>query len=117
MAKYRCTLVFTGSMDDLHPIYKIAGGVRRNARTEWIGCSLDELSDLLETMTLFITLNTFPMHVAAAKKIPTLALVGGTAASIVCPDAENFWYIEGKDLIVDNITVEEVMRKVGEILD
>lgn len=114
--RYKCTLLFTGSTDDLRYIYSMIGNVRSYARTEWIGCNFGELETALRSVDLFVTVNSFPMHLAAALDIPTLALIGGTPAVVVCRETDKFKFIEAKDLIVNNITVEEVMEKVNDQL-
>lgn len=82
-------------------------------------CGIYDLCDLasvLKRADLVITVNTMTMHLAAALGISTVAIIGGTPASVVAPcDLENFRYVENVDNIND-ITVDQVMEKIEELI-
>jgi ADP-heptose:LPS heptosyltransferase len=77
---------------------------------------LFSLENLLKSVPLLITVNTFTMHLGIALGVPTVAIIGGTPASVVAPrDNPKFKYVENVDNI-NAITVDEVMEKVDELL-
>ena len=70
----------------------------------------------MENYDLLVCVNSFPMHLAAALGVPTVAIIGNTPAEVVVSRvAKKFVYVENVDNIND-ITVDEVMEKITDIL-
>jgi ADP-heptose:LPS heptosyltransferase len=93
--------------------------------------SLIEMAALLKRVHLFVTINTGPMHIALALDVPTVAVIGGTPASVVCPrDNPRFQYLEDPALAawdprspwlrsapaINSITVDAVFEAVMQML-
>lgn len=74
---------------------------------------LQSLGSFLTRCKFFVCVNSAPMHLARALNVPTLALIGGTPASVVCNPTENFQFIEGEGLDMNRIKVGDVLNKLA----
>lgn len=72
--------------------------------------SIQSLATWLTRLEQFVCVNSFPMHLARALHVPTLALIGGTPASVIVERDENFDYMEGVQFIAPG-DVYEHLRK------
>ena len=81
------TVVFSGGPEDRAYVESIVQKMSdtRHVRNFAGRLSLLETGALLRRFTLFITINTGPMHMAVALNTPTLAIIGGTPPSVVYP--------------------------------
>ena len=97
LERHAVRLVFTGGAEDGPYIQTITS---RTGSPERIlvaagRVSFEDLGALLERLTVFVTLNTGPMHIAVAVGTPTVAIIGGTPAAVVYPrDDDRFRYVE-----------------------
>ena len=121
------SVLLTGSPDDSEYVAEILG----EANADKIVCSyiptssVMGLARLLKRLDIFVTINTLPMHLAIALKVPTVAIVGGTPASVVCPrNNPRLLYVEDPGLAnypdyrpqIDNIRVGVVIDKIQELI-
>ncbi len=132
-ARLGCTVLFTGGPDDQAYVQSI---VERMTDTQHVRnfagrLSLIETAALLRHVHVFVTINTGPMHLAVALDVPTVAIVGGTPASVVCPrENPRFRYLEDPALsawdhrspwlrspaAINSITVDAVFDAVLHLL-
>ena len=92
-----CTVLFTGGRDDQAYVQSIVQRMTdpQHVRNLAGRLSLIETAALLKRVHLFVTINTGPMHLAVALDVPTVAIIGGTPASVVCPrDNPRFRFLE-----------------------
>jgi len=73
------------------------------------------LGTFLTRCSCLVTVNTFPMHLAACLKIPTVALIGGTPASVVCRETDTFKFIEPENLDMAKITIDQVLKTMEKL--
>lgn len=126
----RAHVIFTGSHDDWAVNERIVSQMREKA-LNWAGkTTLKELAALAALSDLFITTDTGPMHLAAAAGAKVVALFGPTAPWRTGPYAKDAIVIRtgvacspcfsrtcDKDMLcMKGITVEDVMRRIGERL-
>jgi ADP-heptose:LPS heptosyltransferase len=80
-------LVLTGSPDDVPYVAELVRTLQPPDRVINLAgtVTLYELAALFTQLTILITLNTGPMHIAIALRCPTLAIIGGTPAPVVFP--------------------------------
>ncbi|HTF99519.1 MAG TPA: lipopolysaccharide heptosyltransferase II [Nitrospirota bacterium] len=124
----KAAVIFTGSPDDRKVIECITALMHEKALS-WAGdTSLKELAALATVSDLFITTDTGPMHLAAAAGARVIALFGPTAPWRTGPYGKKHIVVRTgvdcspcfsrkceKDVrCMKGITVEEVMRQIGE---
>ena len=85
--RHHAHVVLTGSKDDIPDVDALAGSIhdRLHVHTMAGKLSLGELGALLRRLAVFITVNTGPMHMAVALRVPTVAIIGGTPPGVVFP--------------------------------
>lgn len=106
-------LYFTGTAEDRDYVTSEIPYV--NSRNMCGETTVQELASLLQQARLCITVNTFAMHLAIAVGAPTVAIVGGTIADVVCPkNNPRFKYIQDPKLNMNAISPQMVMEKVEE---
>jgi 3-deoxy-D-manno-octulosonic-acid transferase/heptosyltransferase-1 len=76
---YQADIFFTGALTDSELIDRITGWMQHDATNLAGQTSLLELAAFYRQMTLVISTDTGPMHIAAAVKTPVVALFGPTA--------------------------------------
>lgn len=122
-----CYCIFTGASGDREYVASVVGRVHQH---KWCAdlsglFTLKQFILLLKSLDLFITVNTGVMHIAIASKVPTVAIVGGTPASVIAHrDNPRFKFLEDPGLVdyphykvrINEITVDEVYSKVREML-
>lgn len=105
-------VVFTGTAEDRRYIDYVKPD---DCPNYGVDSSLQDFASFLTKCRLLITVNTMTMHLGIALGVPTVALIGGTPASVcVGPETERLRYVESMDMT--KITPEMVMRKVNELL-
>jgi len=117
--KYVATITFLGAPEQYRYISSIMYEMeyRIFAENYSRGNDIPYVIKTLQDSDLLITVNTMPMHLGVVLKVPTVAIIGGTPASIVAPkDNPNFRYVENVDRIND-ISVDEVMDQVEELMN
>jgi len=97
--RYNLPVVFTGVKDDFEVIEVIRSRVKQKTHNVAGQTTLGELAALLKRLRLFITIDSGPMHLAAALKTPQVVLFG--AGEI------NKWYPWGNKEI-NRIVYKEV---------
>lgn len=127
------TILLTGGPEDRDYVEEIARAIRPSARVRNLAgkLSLVEFAALLRRLAVFVTLNTGPMHIAIALRTPTLAIIGGTPASVVFPlNQPLFQYLMDPALVhwdpaksggsytpeIQSIRVEQVLEKIQILL-
>jgi len=80
-------ILLTGGPEDRAYVEEIARAIRPGAPVRNLAgkLSLMEFAALLRRLAVFVTINTGPMHIAVALRTPTVAIIGGTPASVVFP--------------------------------
>ncbi len=73
--------------------------------------TVQSLASFLTRLGGFICVNSFPMHLARALGVTTLALISGTPASVIVKESENFRVLEAKDL--SQVNVEHVLATLA----
>lgn len=133
IAETKCTVLFTGGREDHAYVESIVRTVADpvHARNLAGTLSLIETAALLKRAHLFVTINTGPMHLALAVDVPTVAIVGGTPAAVVCPSGNPlFRFLEDPALrlwdphapwqgvapAINSITVAAVFDEVVKLL-
>jgi lipopolysaccharide heptosyltransferase II len=133
IARYGAWIVLTGAAEDTDYVQEIIRLVHHQERVRSLAgkISLGEFAALLSRSTLFVTINTGPMHIAIAQQTPTVAIIGGTTANVVFPQNDNrYAYVMDPALkrwdpselypkytpLITSITVEEVFAKVECVL-
>ncbi len=99
--EHQARIVLTGAAGDLPYLRSLAGMIRPQERVVMAAgaLSLLETAALLQRATIFVTINTGPMHIAVAQNTPTVAIIGGTPADIVYPRGNpRFLYVEDPSL-------------------
>ena len=131
--QYDAQVVILGSRDEKKLAEEIAAGMR-HVPLDLTGCSLGELGAILKRVTLLVTGDTGPMHIASAVETPVVALYGpispdrsgplGTGHRVLmhgelhcCPcnsfKCRNNVFRECMEMI----TVDEVFAAIGEMLE
>ena len=84
---YNATILLTGGSEDRGYTEAIARAIDAPAQVRNFAgkLSLLEFAALLRRLTVFVTINTGPMHIAIALRTPTVAILGGTPPSVVFP--------------------------------
>ena len=93
----RVRLVLTGGPEDVESVTRLENWILGRVRPINLAgkISLKELPALLSDLAVFVTINTGPMHIAIANKVPTFAIIGGSPASVVFPQGDSrYQYIE-----------------------
>jgi heptosyltransferase-2 len=131
--RYGARIMLTGGAEDRDSVRRLAALIRPGDRVLSVAgdLSLGEFAALLTQLSLFVTINTGPMHIAVAVRTPTVAIIGGTPASIVFPvhdpafrflmdPALRQW---NPDILkpayapaLETISVEDVMEKAADLL-
>jgi ADP-heptose:LPS heptosyltransferase len=89
-----CQVIFTGSPDREVEIQQQLDQVKNHGALNFAGkLSLLEFVELVSQANLMLTGDSFPMHVAGARKTPVIALFGPTDEQRVGPLGENAWVI------------------------
>lgn len=128
--KFRCRIILTGNSDEKPLADKVASQIR-GAVSVAGKLSLRGTAAVIERLSLFITNDTGPMHIAFAVKTPTIALFCPTNPKLCGPyNAENAIVIEkpvtckpciGKKCLdpvcMEQIPVEEVIAEAGSLLN
>lgn len=75
-----------------------------------------ETTVLISQLSLFVTIDTGPLHIAAATAVPIVALLGGTLPEVTgpFPMRDNITVIQAESM--DAISVEEVLQAVISML-
>lgn len=118
-------IALTGTYKDRHWVQWIAGGINPYFNNMCGDTSIAELASLIKQAKFVVTVNTFAMHLAIALGTPTVAIIGGTPASVVAPIGNpNFRYVEDAGLAeydpetglypirINEITVDQVMEQI-----
>lgn len=104
------TIAFTGSLEDRPYI----DGLRVKMKGPSLNLggifTVEGLAVFLNSCSLVVSVNSFPMHLARALNVPTVAIVGATPAEVVCNPSSQFRYIENMNL--SKVTVEEVLHEI-----
>jgi ADP-heptose:LPS heptosyltransferase len=79
--------------------------------------SLRNIAAIIDKLDLFITNATDIMHIAASTKCPVISLFGHTDPLQWAPLSEPNKYIRGKNNDIKNISIEEVLAEVYNILN
>lgn len=125
-------IVFVGTEDQTEYVWGIINQMHCGHAAKNLCGSFDvlELMKFLQEARLIVSVNTFTMHAGIVLEIPTVGIVGGTPASIVA-ELNNplFRYVEDPALAdwnpdtatygtprIQEITVEQVMEQVNEII-
>jgi len=84
---YGVKVVLTGSGADSGYVGEILSRVRnRNMVVSTVGeLTLSELGALLQRCSLFVSVDTGPLHISIAVKTPTFGLIGGVPLDLVIP--------------------------------
>ncbi len=131
--RHGAAIVLTGSQDDAADVQALAASIRPAQRVISLAgrLSLGQMAALLSRLTVFVTVNTGPMHIAIAVGTPTVAIIGGTPAFIVYPtDDPRFTYVADPALrdwdpaalrpryvpALDSVPVDDVLARVEEHL-
>lgn len=131
--RHSVTIVLTGSQDDLVATEALASRIHPRERIVVLAgrLTLQEFAAAMKRFRLFITVNTGPMHIAIAQRVPTVAIIGGTPASVVFPQGDPiFQYVMDPALLswdptilypdyesaINSISVEDVLEKVELVL-
>lgn len=109
------TIVFTGVRKD----WQYIESLRRQMKAPSINaCGVFELEGLaafLSSCAFVVTVNTLTMHLAYTIKVPTVAIIGATPASVLCTPNPRFRYLENQYHIAE-ISVGEVLEEIEELL-
>lgn len=82
--KFGCTVIVTGSPEEKALTQEVASGVRGALSSAGV-LSLRGTAALIDQMSLFVTNDTGPMHIAFALKTPTIALFCPTDPKLCGP--------------------------------
>lgn len=111
--KFGWRIYYTGSKADAE---YVRGETRYCPAINLCGkTTIDELARLLKRADLCVTVNTFTMHLAIALETPTVAIVGGTDVSVVCPSEDDKFKHVQSGLTTKEITVDMVWDKIIEL--
>lgn len=118
--------------------YIVWGNEEERVNAEWIcehtkfaslapKLQLHELISFISTMDLLIGNDTGPTHMAWAQNIPSITLLGPTTTRMICetpinvgiksPSEVNILKIDKNDFSITEITTEEIIKKVKELLE
>ncbi len=123
-------IVFTGTEAERDYVESIICRMkdRQNVMNFCGEIDLMDFAKYIRDAELVVTVNTLAMHLAIHFKVPTVAIIGGTPASVVVPPyLKNFRYVEDPGLKYydpetgeypirkNEITVDQVMEKVNDL--
>ena len=130
--EYNCKIIIAGSKNDSFLIDEIKRKIRRKRMIVTVtDFTLKQYAALMEKLTLFITNDTGPMHMAAAVGVPIIALFGSGEEEMFYPYPRNSKHIVIRkkvscapcyrfkcknNICMQLITVHEVMWQVKKIL-
>ncbi len=85
--RYGCAIIFTGGVDEARYAEMVRALMLESKSTHSFSGRLSFLQSawLVTKLSLLVTVNTSMMHVAIAKDVPSVALIGGTPAKVVHP--------------------------------
>jgi len=129
--KYNKNIIFTGSRDDHQYVLSVVRQMEYQDKTLVLtGLPFLFSAAIIKLLKVFVTLNTAMLHVAVALKVPTVAIIGRTPASVIVPDyVENIIAIEDPALVdynpssdrelaskMQNITPGQVLKEMEKII-
>lgn len=126
---FNARVVFTGTENDLDSVEKIISHTKCKPINACGKTSLMQLAALIRRCSVLLTVDSAPMHIAAAVRTPFVALFGPTDPECHLPFSEKFALIK-KDLkcspcyksscfrksCMAQITVEEVYKVITSLL-
>jgi ADP-heptose:LPS heptosyltransferase len=84
--RHNAKVIFTGTASDGEYVDGIIARVHAQKQAcKGLDFTLEELGGLFGRLSLFVTINTGPMHIAIAQRTPTVAIIGGTPARVIFP--------------------------------
>ncbi len=121
--RYRANIIFTGARKDNSIIEEIVSYMRENAISFAGKISIGEFVALCKNLSLFVCVDTGPMHLAVAAGIPTIALFSGRDRKGEWEPREDNFFVVRKDvdcspcfkefcdhhLCMETITVKDVL--------
>ncbi|GEM_PF-1974993 len=95
IAKYKATILFTGTKEDIHHIEYIRHHIMQREKTHNIAgrTTVPQLIALTQQVDLVITIDTSMTHIASATKTPLVVLFGPTIPPVWGPSSKNSTYI------------------------
>jgi len=93
-----CEIFLVGAPADMHTCESIAQGLTGSVVNQCGKTSLVELGSLLQEMDLLVTVDSGPMHMAAALGVPLLAIFGATDPMRTGPYGGKYTVLHSDDL-------------------
>lgn len=113
--KYNVKFYLTGSRTDMEEIMYLM----KNSSIDFglfINKTITEVAAIISLSNLFVTNDTGIMHVAGATSTPQISLFGATNPLVWAPFGKNKHFIR-KSILIDDISVEDVLTLAESILD
>lgn len=115
--RYGYKAVLVGGAKDEKTINDIAGKCGSNPIRAAGTLNLRQLPHLLKKARLMISVDTGPMHMAAALGVPLLALFGPTDPAIWGPLSQNSVVLHGRENNMANIKLEDAQNVLSGMLE
>ncbi len=95
ITKYKATILFTGTKEDIYHIEYIRQHIRQKEKTHNLAgrTTLPQLIALTKQADLVITIDTSMTHIASATQTPVVVLFGPTIPPVWGPSSKNSAYI------------------------
>jgi ADP-heptose:LPS heptosyltransferase len=115
-SRYGCKVVVTGSQVDAKAVQDFMQKVGRDVAQAPMTLTLGRLCALIQRFALLLCNDCGPMHLAAALRVPVIAVFGPSSPRLwgPCPPDPRHIVVAASDSRVESVTVDEVISAIGQ---